>query len=163
MEKKVTFMNKDLFSGICLFLFSIFVIFASINIEVLLPPQAGMLHPGFMPGLVAILIAILSLSLVISSFRSAHSDAEEKKAGKLLDVREFKSVSFPSFCVILYYLLLPVMGFFVCTMLFTLILFRFTKALSWPMTIGMSLIITLGTYLFFSKVLQVQFPAGFFF
>ncbi len=59
-----------------------------------------------------------------------------------------------------YIVLLPILGFLICTILFLGFLFRGVKPMGWGTVIGGSILLALGTYGIFEVWLQAQLPKG---
>ena len=112
--------------------------------------------PGFVPLLVGILMAAMSVALFIQSFRVKIS--ENKALG--LDKRQQLKVYTTSLSLIIYALALRPLGFIFATLLLLVFLFKVIGELKWKVSIAGPILITAFFYLLFKVWLEVQFPIG---
>jgi putative tricarboxylic transport membrane protein len=61
-----------------------------------------------------------------------------------------------------YALLLESVGFLLMTLLLFIFLFRRIEPQKWKFVTGVSVLASVGAYLIFDRILQVQLPRGFF-
>ena len=121
--------------------------------------------PGFYPRIVLLLMIVLSLALVVQNLRTHRALKEKKKEtgssqGRLKKYRP-TLITFALFG--LYVVLLPKLGFLVCTALFVASL-QWLLGPSLLRRLPASLLLGIGTsvvtYFVFEKYLYVLFPRG---
>jgi putative tricarboxylic transport membrane protein len=112
--------------------------------------------PGFLPLIVGILLALMSLTLFINSLRLKTTD--EKVFG--LDRKEQFRVFTTSLSLIIYAVALRPLGFVLVTFILLVFLFRVIGKLNWKISIAGPILTTFFFYLLFDVWLEVQFPMG---
>lgn len=112
---------------------------------------------GFITFFAGSMLCFLSLFLLIVSLRNRDSDNGFEIRWKGL---EGGKVIFVMALLGGYALLLQWLGFLITTFLLLLFLFRVKGTYSLRKVIGMSLLISIGTYLVFQVWLRVQLPKG---
>jgi hypothetical protein len=113
---------------------------------------------GFMTFGASVILGIFSLILL------ARSLLKRKEV-------EITSASFGStwkrplvvmIALIVYGILLPFLGYLICTFLLMSYLFWLLKGTKWWLVLSSSFLATIGTYYIFSKLLSCNFPEGLF-
>jgi hypothetical protein len=145
----------DLWSSLFWLLLSIYVCIESIRLGIGKPSEPDM---GFMTFGASVILGIFSLILL------ARSLLKRKEV-------EITSASFGStwkrplvvmIALILYGILLPFLGYLICTFLLMSYLFWLLKGTKWWLVLSSSFLATIGTYYIFSKLLSCNFPEGLF-
>lgn len=156
--------NKDFLIGLGILIFSVYIIYESINIPVIGESSVAMIHPGFVPGSIGVFLLICSLILMFSSLRTKVIDDLNVKPIMEVNLRSISTLRFvvTILLVLAYYYTLPVLGFLITTWAFLTGMMFLTKAGKWWKVIILSLIITLIISYFFVDFLRVQFPHGIF-
>ncbi len=146
--------KADRISGIFWFLFSLFVSYVSYKLGLGSVYQPG---PGFLFFWTGIVIAILSLVVVMRSFRT-HVSEEEKEAptGK----RSATKVALVLAALLVYALLMEWLGFLIVTLLLFIFLLGVIERKKWWFAVMVSLAVTVLAYLLFEVGLQSQLPKG---
>jgi len=147
-------MNYDLWSSLFWLVLSISVFIESLRLGIGIPRNPGM---GFMAFGASGLLGILSLILFVKALVK-----EEASVGPLFAGRFWERVVFSAIALILYAKLMPVAGYLISTFLLMTFLFWIAKGQRWWWVLISSFITTIGSYYFFSKWLNCQFPAGLF-
>jgi len=117
---------------------------------------AWKLSPYLFPVLIAILFIIASLSLIIKGQRELRKSSEE------VDNRGLKVVAIFTLLVILYYIVLPILGFIITNMVMLSLFFIFLKLRTWWKVLLLSSSITAVLYVVFQLLLHVRLPLGVF-
>jgi hypothetical protein len=145
----------DLWSSLFWLLLSIYVCIESIRLGIGKPSEPDM---GFMTFGASVILGIFSLILL------ARSLLKRKEV-------EITSASFGStwkrplvvmIALIVYGILLPFLGYLICTFLLMSYLFWLLKGTKWWLVLSSSFLATIGTYYIFSKLLSCNFPEGLF-
>jgi hypothetical protein len=145
----------DLWSSLFWLLLSVYVCIESIRLGIGKPSEPDM---GFMTFGASVILGIFSLILL------ARSLLKRKEV-------EITSASFGStwkrplvvmIALILYGILLPFLGYLICTFLLMSYLFWLLKGTKWWLVLSSSFLATIGTYYIFSKLLSCNFPEGLF-
>ncbi|MFB3884475.1 MAG: tripartite tricarboxylate transporter TctB family protein [Thermodesulfobacteriota bacterium] len=146
--------KADRISGFFWFIFSLFVSYHSYKLGL------GMLHrpgPGFLYFWTGIVLGILSLSIILKSFRKGHLDEATEPVFRKKNVTKIVPVLLSLF---LYGLLMERVGFLILTLLLFLFLLGVIEKKRWSFTLSVSLIVTVISYLVFEVGLQSQLPKG---
>ncbi|MDA8124493.1 MAG: tripartite tricarboxylate transporter TctB family protein [Deltaproteobacteria bacterium] len=109
---------------------------------------------GLMPFLAGLLIAILGVVDLIATYRAKKKvvvGVPEKEAAKKMVVATGALVA--------YSLLMPTLGFSLTTMALMVVLFRYTEAISWKVSLVTAFTVTAAAYLIFSR-LGTELPKG---
>jgi len=114
--------------------------------------------PGLFPLIMGILLSFFSLVILLKA--TFAKGVEKKKLSKL-----WAGLNWPKmFCTIgglsFYPIILNTAGFLLTTLLLLIFLLRIIKRQNWKLTIGLSIFTSVGFYLFFDRLLQVQLPRG---
>ncbi len=111
--------------------------------------------PGFMPFTLALCLFLLSLFLFVQT-----NFLLKEKVIRRLDLR---MSALYIFCYIIgYSLIFKKLGYLVSTFLFMAVLFRSLGTKKWMWTLGIALLATFLSYLFFGVFLGLSLPAGIF-
>ena len=110
--------------------------------------------PGFFPFLAGLIIALLSLILIISSFRAQPRYA--LPPGPLLTGRAVLTLG----VFLITGLLVEKAGFFICTFLVTMAILRINGVKKLPFLLLVAILTSLGIYLVFNVLLDVRLPLG---
>ena len=115
------------------------------------PGQPG---PGFFPFWLAVAFTIVTVALLVLSFRAQPSIASAGEPPR------WRALVLTFLSLLGYALALEPLGFLLATFLLMLVLFRSVEPLAWPAAVGGSLATSLLAYALFKVWLQVQLPAG---
>jgi hypothetical protein len=112
---------------------------------------------GFMPFWAGLTITFFSfIGLILATIKQRKGVAWKSI---LIGVHWGKSL-FVLGTLVAYIVLLPILGFLICTILFLGFLFRGVKPMGWGTVIGGSILLALGAYGIFEVWLQAQLPKG---
>jgi putative tricarboxylic transport membrane protein len=111
--------------------------------------------PGFLPFGLAICLIIISLALILKSWKGELSSVPFWPQRTWL--RPLLGVSI----LIFYALVIERLGFLLTTFFFLIIWMRLIERIRWRRLIGISVGTTAGLYLIFVFFLEVPLPAGF--
>ncbi|MFD1065653.1 tripartite tricarboxylate transporter TctB family protein [Oceanobacillus locisalsi] len=158
----------DLITGSILLVLSITMFMGSLNMEALTDDVVG---PDFMPKIVSILIAIMSIFVIISGFISKGKSETDEETPVMKDEEETdnkKGYFYLILTVILlfvYLFLIPILGFLITTAAYLIIqMLLFSKWTTRNLLLyGVISIITSSIiYFVFRNVFYVMLPAGIF-
>ncbi len=110
--------------------------------------------PGFFPMILAISMAIVSLSILIQSILDPVKDSGFKKPKSWLGFIMVVG------SILAYGFFLQYLGFFITTFLFAFSLFKFGYPSRWFMPITGGIVTAIITFLIFSAWLNTPFPKG---
>ena len=146
--------KSDRVSGSFWFLFCLFIIWQSYKLGLGNLYQPG---PGFLFFWTGIVVAIMSLVVVMQSFRVEGTDeAKEAPTGK----RTVAKVISVLVALFMYAALMEYLGFFIVTLLLFIFLLGVIERKKWWFAILVSAAVTLFAYLVFETALQSQLPKG---
>jgi len=146
--------KADRISGLFWLLFSIFGSYHSYKLGL------GTLYapgPGFLFFWTGIVIGLLSLTVILASFRKL-SDSKVKET--IFGKGNVTKVPFVLVSLFLYCLLMERLGFLIVTLLLFLYLLGVIEKKRWSFTVVVSFIVTIISYLVFEVGLQSQLPKG---
>jgi len=146
--------KADRGSGLFWFIFSVFTSYQSHQLGLGTLHQPG---PGFLFFWTGIVIALLSLAVVVRSFRKRSPDEVKESIFARWKVTKIVLVLFS---LLLYGLLMERLGFLIVTLLLFLFLLGVIEKKRWPFAVLVSLIVTAASYLVFEMALQSQLPKG---
>ena len=146
--------KADRASGIFWFVFSLFITYESYKLGLGILHQPG---PGFLFFWTGIVVAILSLTVFVRSFRKLSADEAKESIPIKWNVTKIILVLISLF---LYALLMEKLGFLILTLLFFILLLGVVEKKKWSFAVLVSLIVTIATYLVFEIGLQSQLPKG---
>ncbi len=146
--------RSDRISGSFWFLFCLFIIYQSYKLGLGNVYQPG---PGFLFFWTGIVVAIMSLVVVVQSFRGPASDeAVEAPSGK----RTVMKVLLVLVALFVYAALMEYLGFFIVTLMLFMFLLGVIEKKKWWFAVLVSVAVTLFSYLVFETALQSQLPKG---
>jgi len=116
--------------------------------------------PGLFPFLAGILLTVFSLTIFLKATFQKRS--ERKSVHNLWAIPHWKKVAYTIAVLFIYALLLERVGFLFMTLLLFIFLFRKIEPQKWKLVIGLSVLASVGAYLIFDRILQVQLPRGLF-
>jgi len=150
-------MMKSYDRGSSLFwlLLSIFICTQSLRMGIGTPRHPGM---GFMTFGSSVLLGIFSMVIFIQTFLKE----EASGAGPILSNIGWKRVIFVVIALLFYSKFLSFLGYLIATFLLMAFLFWVTKGMRWLWILGSSCLVTVLSYIVFSKWLNCQFPEGLF-
>jgi hypothetical protein len=133
---------------------SVVICIASVRLGIGTPQRPGM---GFLPFCASALLGILSLILLISTFR------EKSTAGQvsLFAGKAWKKVILVLGALAVYVSLLPLLGYLPGTFLLMAFVYRLAGFEKWRWVLVSAFLTTIVTYYVFSVWLGCQFPMGF--
>ena len=146
--------KADRISGIFFLIFALITIIKSYRLGLGKVVEPG---PGFLFFWAGIVLAIMSLVIIFSSF-------DRKKAGvpdkPILGEISFRKIILVLAAVFLYALMIETLGFILVTVMLFVFILGVVEKKSWLFTILSSFIVTSAAYLVFKTWLQTQLPAG---
>jgi putative tricarboxylic transport membrane protein len=146
--------KSDRVSGSFWFLFCLFIVFESYRLGLGTMYQPG---PGFLFFWTGIVVAIMSLVVVLQSFRAQSAEeVKEAPTGK----RTTTKVVLVLVALFLYAVLMEYLGFFIVTLLLFMFLLGVIEKKKWWFAALVSAGVTLFAYLVFETALQSQLPKG---
>ena len=158
----------ELIVGIALLLLSIIIF---INAGDLPSMNESQLGPGSFPQVIAVLLGLLSLILIIQEAIKLYKGRDPEKSTSVKAqlkemITEHKLVFITLALLLGYIIAIQIIGFIIATIAFMIV----TALVVGPKTkkdiitiSSISVVLTVGLYLFFQNVLQVRFPTGIFF
>jgi putative tricarboxylic transport membrane protein len=112
--------------------------------------------PGFMPFWAGLLLALFSLiSLIQTATRETVGEEPSVWAG----VNVFK-LALVILALLLYVALLNTLGFFLCTLLLLIFLFRAAEPYPWSVVLSASFLSLAAVYVVFVLLMDVRLPSG---
>jgi putative tricarboxylic transport membrane protein len=157
--RKVNYLVKkaDQITGIIVLIFSGFVIGESWR----MPQQSATFGPGvgFLPFWLGVLMAILSILLIVTAWRRP---TDSTKKAILPGRQAIIAIVLVLVGLAVYILLLELLGFLVDTMLFTAFLLSVVMREKWKMTLVIASLTSIGLYVIFQKLLEVNLPKNMF-
>ncbi|MEF3331412.1 tripartite tricarboxylate transporter TctB family protein [Oceanobacillus oncorhynchi] len=158
----------DLITGIILLAISIVMFIGSLNMEAL---TEGAVGSDFMPKVIAILIAVMSIPVIVSGFKSGEIDKTDEEA-PAAEVKEgtdnknsFIYLILTIILLFVYLFLIPILGFLITTAAYLIIqMLLFSKwTIKNALLYGVISIVTSSViYFVFRNVFYVMLPAGIF-
>ncbi len=145
--------KSDRVSGSFWFLFCLFIIYQSYKLGLGSVYRPG---PGFLFFWTGIVVAIMSLVVVVQSFRTHAAEESGAAEGK----RTLRKVLFVLIALFAYALLMEYLGFFIVTLLLFMFLLGVIEKKKWWVTILVSVLVTFFSYLIFETALKSQLPKG---
>ena len=116
--------------------------------------------PGLFPFLAGILVTVFALTIFLRATFQRRS--EKKNVHNLWANLHWKKVMYTIVVLFVYALLLESVGFLLMSLLLFIFLFRKIEPQKWKLVIGLSVLASVGAYLIFDRILQVQLPRGLF-
>ena len=113
--------------------------------------------PGLIPFGAAVLLGLMSIGMVITSLSKSIKVTQEKKV--------FGGISWKTLILVVcsllgYGIAFNILGFNICTFLLMVVFFRGVSRKKWWLTLAISILTVIGTYLTFVVLLGCQFPTG---
>lgn len=163
MERKYS----DVYAGGFLLVLSIVMFISTFSIQALTDSRVG---ADFMPKIIAVLIAILSISIIVNGFRRKDEIVRDEQEVSSLE-NEVESKNDKSYLLVIisvalmfiYLFLIPILGFLISTTAFLLIqmlLFSEWKAKNIILYLIISIITSTLIYYLFRNVFYVMLPSG---
>lgn len=158
-QKIKIYHRKDFISGISLLILGLLLLGGSIRLSVWTGsgPQEG-----FFPLIIALIIIALSSGILTRELFLVKEEAEgvdsPEKRG---DTSGVSKVSFYAVFMLLYWALMPNVGYVVTSAIFLFFILRFTEKQSWKITFWVGSASILTSYLLFIYFLKVPLPKGF--
>lgn len=155
--------TKDLVTGLAGLALSAFYILCAQSISVFEGVGATAINSRTLPILWGVCLAVLSMLLLLRYFRSPKSEKSAEKKGKAEPLRAKLAVPATFLLLTLYVLLMKPVGFVLTTGLYLfaqmLVLAPKEKLKTWFAAV-LSVVLAVGIYLVFSRLLNVPLPAG---
>ncbi|MBW2004346.1 MAG: tripartite tricarboxylate transporter TctB family protein [Deltaproteobacteria bacterium] len=152
MRKKITY---DQLIGVILLVFSAALYFLIIPHGIEHGRTGTGLDPAFMPDLIAVILAILSLLLILSRYVTRGSKAS------LGNVRFFPLRTMITIALFITYITItPMVGYLPATGIILLTYLLFFGARKWVTIVMVTVTLPLILYWFFAKVMLVMLPTG---
>lgn len=158
-QKIKIYYRKDFISSISLLVLGLLLFGGSIRLSVWTGsgPQEG-----FFPLIIALIIVALSLWILARELflmREGAGESGSQKKGE--NTASIAKVSFYAISMLLYWVLMPTVGFVATSALFLLFILRFAERQSWKITLWVGFASILTSYLLFIYFLKVPLPKGF--
>ncbi len=134
-----------------LFVVSLFLCYGAVRLGIGKTHDPG---PGFLPFLAGLIITILSLILIISSFQNKLKHFLPETP--LLTVRASLTLG----VFVIFGLLVEKAGFFICAFFVTIIMLWINGVKKWPLLFLVAILTSGGIYLVFNVLLDVRLPLG---
>ncbi len=115
--------------------------------------------PGLLPLIAGIVVTLLALVILLKAIL-----VTAKREWKVRDSwKGFKGkkLFYAAGSLLIYAAMLERVGFLLMTLLLLLFLFRKIEPQTWKVTIALSIVASMGSYLVFDRLLQAQLPKGF--
>jgi putative tricarboxylic transport membrane protein len=123
--------------------------------------QVGEVGPRAFPLFFGYVLALLSVIMVVQSFRPAAPDLDHDDATAAAIPREWVAVVATIVGIVIYGMLLEPFGFIPSTAAFVTVFLLLVVRVTSPVTVaGMAIGLSLGSYLVFGKLLGVYLPPG---
>lgn len=148
--------RQDQLSSLVWLFVGLFIIVGSLySLKVWTASEPG---PGLFPLIAGILLSFMSLIILI---KGTFTKTLEKKSLRVLwSGLKWKKVFYMTGALLIYSLILDFIGFILSTLLLLIFLFIGIQPQKWKVAIGLSLFTSVGSYLLFYRILQVQLPRG---
>jgi putative tricarboxylic transport membrane protein len=146
--------KADRFSGLFWFVFSLFFSVSAYRLGMGTLHQPG---PGFFFFWTGIAVALMSLGIIVKSFRKRPGD-EDKHA--IFGKSKIRKVCLVLLSIFLYALLMEHLGFLIVTLALFLFLLGVIEKKRWLFAVLVSVAVTCIAYLVFEVGLQSQLPKG---
>lgn len=143
--------NRDGKLGIFLLFFSILISYGALRLGIGKTHDPG---PGFFPFLAGLIIALLSLSMIISSIKDKPKYVPPD--GPLITGRAALILG----VFVIFGFLVEKAGFFICTFFVTIVLLWVNGVKKWHSLLFAALLTSGGIYLVFNVLLEVRLPLG---
>jgi len=155
--KKTQMVNKkQLYAALFFLALAVFICHQSMRIGVgtLLRPRPGLMSFVAGAGIGLLSLAFLIQILLGKGETSSEPSGEAERGGRMATIVAI-SVS-----LFVYTIAVNWLGFILATLLFVLFLFRTVETESWWRSMTKAVLVTLGNYLLFVVVLELQVPKG---
>jgi putative tricarboxylic transport membrane protein len=146
--------KSDRISGSFWLLFSLFISYESYKLGLGTVNQPG---PGFLFFWTGIVVAILAITVIVKSLKKF---SQEEVTDKAFGRSNVKKVVLVLAALFLYAFLMEWLGFFISTLLLFVFLLGVIEKKKWWFAVGVSVIVTILSYLLFETGLQSQLPKG---
>lgn len=146
--------RADRISGFFWLIFSLIIIFKSYRLGLGKIVEPG---PGFLFFWAGIVLGILSLSIIFSSFDRKKAEQPSKP---IFGEIHYRKIVLVLAAVFLYALLIENLGFILVTVFLFGFILGVVEKKGWLFTVLASVIVTGAAYLVFDTWLQTQLPAG---
>jgi hypothetical protein len=153
---------RELITAISILVATLVIIFYVIPNNIDLEPEYDLasLSPAFFPNLATWIIAALAglhiVNLLFQKKKAAAGDGEEEWLSRSEELSAYKS----AFVIVLYFFAMKYVGFLISTALVLAALFVLQDIKKPLRVILISILVTVGIFLFFFYVMQVHFPKG---
>jgi putative tricarboxylic transport membrane protein len=134
---------------------AVLICYGSYHMDIGTPGSPG---PGFIPFLSGIVMAGSSLWILVMGILKRWRDPKAEKP--LLNLKDFKDVVLLLLSLVGFTVLLDLLGFTLCTLLFMAFLLRIVGCQEWKTVVLGSLFTSIGAFLLFQWILKCQLPTG---
>jgi putative tricarboxylic transport membrane protein len=110
---------------------------------------------GFMPFFVALILAIMSIGMIVSSLMKRDKKNHPKEAFTVP-----RGVIFVNFILILFGFFIEKVGFFVCAFIISIAMLKIWGEKNWFYITIFSLFLNIGIFVLFNLLLGVRLPVG---
>jgi len=162
----------DLFSGVFLFIVSVIMFITALSFKALTTSTVG---PDFIPKVISVFIAILSIFLIVNAFRGIKNQGngqlnslnyEEINTEKIkTKVTSYKTMLLTLLLMISYLILMPSLGFLIMTAIYLFLQMYILvdkTGRKVPLFIIVSITSSVAIYYVFHSIFHVMLPAGIF-
>jgi putative tricarboxylic transport membrane protein len=145
--------SSDRISGIFFLLFSGYVCMKSLQMGLGGWHRPG---PGFLPFWSGVALGILAVILLTQSLRQDKASAADEPKEKT----NLKPITLVLISLVGYIILLEPLGFVITTVIFVGFLLKTIEKKGWILTIWVSLVVALSSYVVFEVLLGAELPKG---
>jgi hypothetical protein len=153
---------RELITAISVLVASLAIIFHVIpnNIDLEQEFELASLSPAFFPNLAAWIIAALACLHIVNTLFQKKKAVTGDGENEWLSPPEERSAYKSAFVIVLYFFVMKYVGFLISTALVLAALFVLQGIKKPLRVILISILVTVGVFLFFFYVMQVHFPKG---
>ena len=140
---------KDSLAGVILILIGAGVIIGALKLRV---GSATEPQPGFFPFVGGALLLVLSSILLVQALR-----------GRSLGTKAFGELRRPAILIaamVVYVMILDGVGYVIATIMLSAVVLRILETKSWWVLAVVSLVLSIGSYVLFDRLLGVTLPSG---
>ena len=154
--------KRELITAISVLVASLAIIFYVIpnNIDLDQEFELASLSPAFFPNLAAWIIAALACLHIVNTLLEKKKAVPGDGEQEWLSPSEERSAYKSAFVIVLYFFAMKYVGFLISTALVLAVLFVLQGIKKPLRVILISILVTVGVFLFFFYVMQVHFPKG---
>ena len=149
--------RQDQISSFLWLLMGLFIIIVSVfSLSIGTVADPG---PGLFPLIMG--VALSSLSLVILIKSTFEKSIERKTLDKLWTGLKWPKMFYTIGALLVYIIILDKIGFLLTTFFLLIFLMRVIEPQKWRLVIGLSILASVGSYVLFGRLLEMELPTGF--